>query len=80
MSEPRLYKVGVDHPDLGTERTVVVQARTEVQTHDAAVKVMKPGERIIDVELVQGPVARHHPIPPDTPFPGTQTHPDDRGA
>ena len=80
MSEPRLFKVQLDDPVLGTTRTVMVQARSAVQSQDAAAKVMHPGERIIDVEAAKGPAARHNPISAEVPFPGTQTHPDDRDA
>ena len=41
---------------------------------------MQPGERLVTVEAIKGPVARHVGVPPETPFPGTQTHPDDRDA
>lgn len=80
MSEPRLFKVKLDDPALGTTRTVMVQARTAVQSQDAAAKVMNPGERILDIESAKGPAVRHNPIPAEVPFPGTQTHPDDRNA
>lgn len=80
MSEPRLFKVSLDHPESGATRDVTVQARTEVQSQDAASKLMQPGERIMAVETIKGPVARHLGVPPGTPFPGTQTHPDDRNA
>jgi hypothetical protein len=78
MSNLRQFTVTLDDPGTGDVRSVIVQARTKVQSQDAASKVMRPGERIIDVEEIKGA----SPAPPDAglPFPGTQTHPDDRGA
>ena len=36
MSEPRLFKANLDHPESGLKGDVTVQARAEVQSQDAA--------------------------------------------
>lgn len=78
MSNLRQFRVTLDDPATGDARSVIVQARTEVQSQDAASKVMRAGERVIAVTEIKGA----SPAPPDAglPFPGTQTHPEDRGA
>lgn len=78
MSDLRQFRVTLDNHRAGAPRTVVVQARTEVQSQDAAAKVTQPGERIVAVEEIKG--ASPPPPEADVPFPGTQTHPEDRGA
>ncbi|MEH6665735.1 MAG: hypothetical protein V7678_12850 [Brevundimonas sp.] len=78
MSGLRQFRVTLDDPGAGSARTVVVQARTEVQSQDAAARVTRPGERIVAVDEIKG--ASPPPPDADVPFPGTQTHPDDRGA
>ncbi|MBA3999464.1 hypothetical protein [Brevundimonas sp.] len=78
MSDFRQFRVTLDDPEADEARTVIVQARTEVQSQDAASKLMRPGERIIAVNEIKGASS---PAPDaGLAFPGTQTHPDDRGA
>ena len=78
MSNLRQFRVSLDDPGTGDARSVIVQARTAVQSQDAASKVMRSGERVITVTEIKGTSVA--PADGGLPFPGTQTHPDDRGA
>lgn len=66
----RLYKVTLIAAD-GSERTVTVPSKTDIQAGDAAVKLAEPGESLGAIEETEDTEAGI-----DTLAAGTQSHPD----
>lgn len=66
----RIYRVTVG-VEGGEPRVLKVPSKTDVQATDAAIPLMRPGERVLTVHETDDPYQEV-----DGPPAGTQSHPD----